>query len=91
MRELETVNQYQEAHDAATHPAVKALMAHLLFEEKEHIAELTELLKRLDPDQSHHFEGGHAAAIGAGELERPKDAPPGGSSPTVGSLLGLPQ
>lgn len=68
MRELETINQYQDFFDAASTPAVKELMGHLMFEEKEHVAELTEMLKRFDPDQLTHFEGTHAAEIGRGEV-----------------------
>ena len=64
MRELETVNQYQDFFDEAGHPAVKELMGHLMFEEKEHVAELTEMLKLFDPDQLSHFAGTHAAEIG---------------------------
>lgn len=88
VRELLTLNQYEESLDAASAPAVKALLAHLLFEEKEHVAELVELLKKLDPDQLHHFEAGHAAGTSR------TDAHPLGrlaARTTVGSLLGLPQ
>jgi hypothetical protein len=66
IRELETINQYQDFFDAAEDPELKELMGHLMFEEKEHVAELTELLKRYDPDQLSHFEGEHAAGIGVG-------------------------
>ena len=88
VRELLTLNQYEEALASASDPAVKALLAHLLFEEKEHVAELVELLKKLDPDQLHHFEAGHAAGTSR------TDAHPLGrlaARTTVGSLLGLPQ
>lgn len=64
MRELETINQYQDFHDKAQDPVVKALMGHLMFEEKEHVAELTEMLKQFDADQRQHFEGAHATSIG---------------------------
>ncbi len=88
VRELLTLNQYEESLDAASAPAVKALLAHLLFEEKEHVAELVELLKKLDPDQLHHLETGHAAGISGAQTNPQRDV---GARATVGSLLGLPQ
>jgi rubrerythrin len=97
IRELETINHYQELHDMADDPSVKQLMLHLMDEEKEHVAELTEILRRLDAEQNRYFEEGHAAAIGAGSLPlqgqryegspvRPAPAAPTGL--TVGSMLG---
>ncbi len=66
IRELETINHYQELHDMADDPDVKQLMLHLMDEEKEHVAELTEILRRLDPVQNRYFEEGHAVEIGSG-------------------------
>ncbi|MBI6547149.1 MAG: hypothetical protein HY692_10170 [Cyanobacteria bacterium NC_groundwater_1444_Ag_S-0.65um_54_12] len=54
-RELATVNQYEQLAAAANSSAVKALLEHLLYEEKEHIAELFALLEQLDRDQRAHF------------------------------------
>ncbi len=78
MRELETINQYQDFFEAAEDPTIKELMGHLMFEEKEHVAELTEMLKRYDADQLAHFHGEHAARIG-----EPHEA--GGTVPVGGS------
>lgn len=68
IRELETINHYQELHDLADDPSVKQLMLHLMDEEKEHVAELTEILRRLDAEQNRYFEEGHAVSIGAGSM-----------------------
>lgn len=64
VRELETINHYAELAEMADEPSVKQLMLHLMDEEKEHVAELTETLRRFDPRQDVHFGGDHAAAIG---------------------------
>ncbi|MBM3275689.1 MAG: hypothetical protein FJZ00_11090, partial [Candidatus Sericytochromatia bacterium] len=82
VRELETINQYQDFFDAAQDPAIKELMSHLMFEEKEHVAELTEMLKRYDQDQLTHFGGGHAAGIGVGQADF-------GAGKSVGGELGV--
>lgn len=68
VRELETINHYQELHDQATDPAVKTLMQHLMEEEKEHVAELTAMLRNLDAVQDQYFREGHSAAIGTGDV-----------------------
>jgi rubrerythrin len=82
IRELETINHYQDLHDMADDPSVKQLMLHLMDEEKEHVAELTEILRRLDAEQNRYFEEGHAVEIGSGGLpsqgqrfEAPSGAP----------------
>lgn len=106
IRELETINHYQELHDMADDPGVKQLMLHLMDEEKEHVAELTEILRRLDPEQNRYFEEGHALEIGAGGIPIPGqrfEAPPAPapepprpaffapSGLTVGSMMGMTQ
>jgi len=82
IRELETINHYQELHDMADDADVKQLMLHLMDEEKEHVAELTEILRRLDAEQNRYFEEGHAVEIGSGgvpiqgkRFEGPSDPP----------------
>jgi rubrerythrin len=103
MRELETINHYQELHDLADDPSVKELMLHLMDEEKEHVAELTSTLRRFDPRQDDHFAGGHAAQLHADGTSPGigAKAPTAAASPaavptkqqrpglTVGSLIGL--
>jgi hypothetical protein len=102
VRELETINHYQELHDQASDPAVKTLMLHLMEEEKEHVAELTALLRALDAAQDRYFREGHGAALGTGDVAAllqapvpppaptPPAVPPMPSGLTVGSLLGQP-
>ena len=48
-RECDTVNEYNELAAKASEPAIQALLFHLADEEKEHIAECSLLLARLDP------------------------------------------
>ncbi len=88
IRELETINHYQELHDMADDASVKQLMRHLMGEEKEHVAELTEILRQLDSEQNRHFKEGHALEIGEGGVPRPDFSPLG---LTVGSMMGLTQ
>lgn len=96
VRELETINHYQELHDQAKDPAVRQLMLHLMDEEKEHVAELTAMLRTHDPAQDRFFGAEHPEAIATGNLQAlahktgasgpPAPAFSGGL--TVGSLLG---
>ncbi len=95
IRELETINHYQDLHDMADDPSVKQLMLHLMDEEKEHVAELTEILRRLDAEQNRYFEEGHAVQIGSGGIpsqgqrfETPSGAPSSGGSPSGASPSG---
>lgn len=107
MRELETVNLYQQSVEEAESDAVRHLMEHIRDEEKEHIAELFEMLMILDPGQVEAAQEAHPRAIAKtglvgvslgkphevhGELDLvPAVQPAGGLSLTVGSMLGLPQ
>ncbi|HEY9899762.1 MAG TPA: hypothetical protein V6D00_11320 [Pantanalinema sp.] len=93
VRELETINHYQELHDQASDPAVRTLMLHLMEEEKEHVAELTALLRALDAEQDRYFREGHGAALGTGDVGALAHKPAPQSlrtGLTVGSLLGQP-
>lgn len=51
MRELETISVYEALAREAQAPELRAFFEHLAKEEKEHVAEATFLLRRLDPDQ----------------------------------------
>ena len=98
MRELETINHYQELHDLADDPEVRELLLHLMDEEKEHVAELTTILRRIDERQDSHFRSGHAERIEAGGAppspgekpppppETPQTPPSVGQRPTAGGL-----
>jgi rubrerythrin len=60
-RELETINEYEAFAAAATSPEVRAFFSHLAREEKEHVAEATSMLRRLDAEQEAHFAQGTPA------------------------------
>lgn len=65
-RELDTINEYELLIEQAASPEVKALLAHLRDEEKEHVAECTEYIRRLDPVQDALFRA-DADALVAGK------------------------
>lgn len=53
--ELNAINQYQEHIDAATDKRIKELLEHIIADEKEHAAELTKLIGKLDAIQNEKF------------------------------------
>jgi hypothetical protein len=57
MRELETISVYEALAREAQLPEAKAFFEHLAFEEKEHVAEATYLLRKLDAAQETRFQG----------------------------------
>ena len=57
-RELETINNYQNFLSRAQSPEVREFIAHIIEEEKEHVAESMELIKEFDPAQAALFEEG---------------------------------
>jgi hypothetical protein len=62
-RELETINEYEQYADATADPEIKALFQHLADEEKEHVTEVYEVLKKRDAAQAAWEEGAHVQAI----------------------------
>ena len=58
-RELETINEYEAFAQASSSPEVRAFFAHLATEEKEHVAEATQMLRLLDSGQDAHFAKPH--------------------------------
>jgi len=50
-RELETISHYEALAAAAERPELRAFFLHLAEEEKEHVAEATLVLRRLDSGQ----------------------------------------
>jgi rubrerythrin len=54
--ELNAINLYQEHIDALDNEEAKRVLSHIRDEEKEHVAELTELIRKLDPTQNEKFE-----------------------------------
>lgn len=79
-RELETINEYEAFAQASSHPEVRAFFAHLAAEEKEHVAEATQMLRMLDAGQDAHFANpiapGHfQKAVGAPAVPSPAPSP----------------
>ena len=92
-RELETINEYEAFAAASTDPQVRAFFSHLAQEEKEHVAEATHMLRRLDAGQEAHFATGTAPGHFEGaSAPAPAAAPPAPSPPPErnGSALPLP-
>jgi hypothetical protein len=84
-REIETINTYERLLSKAQTEEVKTFLKHITEEEKEHVAEALELIKRFDPSQ--------AALLGEGNHWGQTPAAParpasfqGARSLTVGSL-----
>lgn len=54
--ELEAINQYQEHIDETDNEEIKSFLSHVRDDEKEHVAELTKLLGKLDQTQEEKFQ-----------------------------------
>jgi hypothetical protein len=72
-RELETINEYEAFAQASSSPEVRAFFAHLATEEKEHVAEATQMLRQLDSAQNAHFSN----PIAAGHFQKASGTAPG--------------
>ncbi len=53
--ELDAVNLYEAHYEATDNPEAKAILKHIMDEEKEHHALFLELISRLDPAQKKHL------------------------------------
>ncbi len=53
--ELQAINQYQEHIDILEDEDAISVLEHIRDDEKEHVAELTKLIQRLDPVQAEKF------------------------------------
>ena len=53
--EFDAINQYQEHIDETDNEEMKKVMTHVMNDEKEHVAELTKLLRELDTTQEEKF------------------------------------
>ncbi len=53
--ELQAINQYQEHIDTLEDEHAVKVLSHIRDEEKEHVAELTKLIQKLDPLQAEMF------------------------------------
>ena len=54
--ELGAINQYQEHIDEIDNEEVKKVLGHIRDDEKEHFAELTKLIRKLDQTQEEKFQ-----------------------------------
>ncbi len=54
--ELEAINQYQEHIDEIDDEEAKKVLEHIMVDEKEHVAELTKLIAKLDNIQQEKFQ-----------------------------------
>jgi hypothetical protein len=77
-RELETINEYEAFAQLSTSPEVRAFFAHLAAEEKEHVAEATQMLRMLDAAQDSHFQ----QPIAPGHFQKPAGAPASPAAPS---------
>ena len=54
--ELQAINQYQEHIEETNSEEVKKLLEHIRDDEKEHFAELTKIVRKLDETQEEKFQ-----------------------------------
>lgn len=54
--ELGAINQYQEHIDEADNEEIKKVLGHIRDDEKEHVAELTKIIRKLDETQEEKFQ-----------------------------------
>jgi len=56
MGELGAINQYQEHIDETDNEEIKKVLGHIRDDEKEHFAELTKIIRKLDETQEEKFQ-----------------------------------
>ena len=54
--ELQAINQYQEHIDETHDQEIKKVLEHIRDDEKEHFAELTKLIRKIDETQEEKFQ-----------------------------------
>ena len=54
--ELGAINQYQEHIDETDNEEIKKVLEHIRDDEKEHVAELTKIIRKLDETQEEKFQ-----------------------------------
>lgn len=54
--ELGAINQYQEHIDEADNEEIKKVLGHIRDDEKEHVAEITKLIRKSDETQEEKFQ-----------------------------------
>lgn len=53
--ELQAINEYQDHIDSLENEEARRVLEHIRDDEKEHVAELTKLIQKLDPIQAEKF------------------------------------
>jgi rubrerythrin len=53
--ELQAINEYQDHIDSLENEEARRVLEHIRDDEKEHVAELTKLIQKLDPTQAKKF------------------------------------
>jgi rubrerythrin len=53
--ELQAINEYQDHIDSLENEEARRILEHIRDDEKEHVAELTKLIQKLDPTQAEKF------------------------------------
>lgn len=53
--ELQAINQYQEHIDTIDDEEARKVLEHIRDDEKEHVAELTKIIQKIDPLQAEMF------------------------------------
>lgn len=82
--ELQAINQYQAHIDKIDNAEIKGLLEHIRDDEKEHVAEITHAIARIDAIQRAKFAEDHTMA----SEERVVSGTEEGKILTVGSLFG---
>ena len=54
--ELQAINQYQKHIDETDNEKIKEVLSHIRDDEKEHFAELTKIIRKLDQTQEEKFQ-----------------------------------
>jgi len=54
--ELGAINQYQEHIDETDNEEIEKVLSHIRDDEKEHVAELTKIIRKLDKTQEERFQ-----------------------------------
>jgi hypothetical protein len=67
-RELETINHYRSLVDRAPNGDARDFFAHIIEEEKLHVADVLRLIAALDADQAHLLSAGFPTGHAPGEI-----------------------
>lgn len=82
--ELQAINQYQAHIDRIDNVEIKGLLEHIRDDEKEHVAEITHAIARIDSIQRAKFAEDHTMAAEARVASESAE----GKILTVGSMFG---